>query len=192
MSPDVGREGGLSRRRPSIAERPLGRRMLALLDLVDSPLRRRDVLAFLTDGWLLKETRERYGNAPIGQWESATRRAGVVEGLDQWRARLGGLIEREHEESIREGAPNGSANASSRRGTCCDSWRTSHVSSPRTPSAGPGRNASRRCNSSSRKSSRTPTKCSGTSINSSTFSFKVGRLEQGLQSPGLRSATPRH
>ena len=37
---------------PSIAERPLGRRILALLDLIDSPLRRRDVLAFLTDGWL--------------------------------------------------------------------------------------------------------------------------------------------
>ena len=39
------------------------------------------------------------------QWESATRRAGVVEGLDQWRARLGALIAREHEESEREGAP---------------------------------------------------------------------------------------
>ena len=37
---------------PSIAERPLGRRILALIDLIDSPLRRRDVLAFLTDGWL--------------------------------------------------------------------------------------------------------------------------------------------
>ena len=48
---------------PSIAERPLGRRFLALLDLIDSPLRRRDVLAFLTDGWLPKETRDRYGGA---------------------------------------------------------------------------------------------------------------------------------
>ena len=90
---------------PSIAERPLGRRILALLDLIDSPLRRRDVMAFLTDGWLPKETRERYGDAPIGRWESASRRAGVVEGLDQWRARLGALIAREREESEREGAP---------------------------------------------------------------------------------------
>ena len=50
---------------PSIAERPLGRRILALIDLIDSPLRRRDVLAFLTDGWLPEETRERYGGAPL-------------------------------------------------------------------------------------------------------------------------------
>ena len=49
---------------PSLAERPLGRRILALLDLVDSPLRRRDVMAFLTDGCMPRETRERFGGAP--------------------------------------------------------------------------------------------------------------------------------
>ena len=50
---------------PSLAERPLGRRILALLDLVDSPLPRRDVMAFLTDGRMPKETRERFGGAPV-------------------------------------------------------------------------------------------------------------------------------
>ena len=90
---------------PSVAERPLGRRILALLDLIDSNLARRDVMAFLSDGWLPKETRERYGKAPISRWDSASRRAGVVEGLDQWRARLGGLLERDRADAAREGAP---------------------------------------------------------------------------------------
>jgi ATP-dependent helicase/nuclease subunit B len=90
---------------PSIAERPIGRRILALIDLIDSKLRRRDVLAFLTDGWLPKETRERYGDVAVSRWESASRRAGIAEGLDQWRARLTSLIAREREDAAREDAP---------------------------------------------------------------------------------------
>ncbi len=90
---------------PSIAERPLGRRVLALIDLIDSRLRRRDVLAFLSDGWLPNETRERYGNVPVSRWESVTRRAGIAEGLDQWRSRLSTLISREREAATRTGAP---------------------------------------------------------------------------------------
>jgi ATP-dependent helicase/DNAse subunit B len=90
---------------PSVAERPLGRRLLALLDLVGTNLVRRDVMAFLTDGWLPTETRERYGNRPVSRWESASRRAGVVEGLEQWRDRLTAQIERERDDANREGAP---------------------------------------------------------------------------------------
>jgi RecB family exonuclease len=90
---------------PSLAERPLGRRILALLDLVDSPLRRRDITAFLTDGWMPKEARERFGDAPAARWDSASRRAGVVEGLEQWRDRLGLLREREAIAAAEEGAP---------------------------------------------------------------------------------------
>ena len=73
---------------PSLAERPLGRRILALLDLIDSPLRRRDVIAFLSDGRMPRETRERFGGAPPARWDSISRRAGVVEGIEQWRSRL--------------------------------------------------------------------------------------------------------
>ena len=40
-------------------------------------------MAFLSDGWLPRETRERYGKTPIGRWESASRRAGVVENADE-------------------------------------------------------------------------------------------------------------
>jgi ATP-dependent helicase/nuclease subunit B len=90
---------------PSIAERPVGRRILALIDLIDSPLRRRDVLAFLTDGWLPKETSERYGGISVSRWESATRRAGIAEGLDQWRSRLASLIARAREQAAAENAP---------------------------------------------------------------------------------------
>jgi RecB family exonuclease len=90
---------------PSLAERPLGRRILALLDLVDSPLRRRDLMAFLSDGRMPKETRDRFGAAPTARWDSASRRAGVVEGIEQWRARLAGLREREAVAAAEEGAP---------------------------------------------------------------------------------------
>ena len=65
---------------PSLAERPLGRRILALLDLVDSPLRRPRRDGFLSDGRMPKETRERFGGAPAARWDSASRRAGVVAG----------------------------------------------------------------------------------------------------------------
>jgi RecB family exonuclease len=91
---------------PSVAERPLGRRVLALLDLIDSPLTRRDVMAFLSDGWLPDATRERYGGAPTGAWESASRRAGVVQGIGQWRDRLSALIARERTDADAEGAPD--------------------------------------------------------------------------------------
>ena len=90
---------------PSIAERPIGRRILALIDLIDSRLRRRDVLAFLSDGWLPKETRALYGDVSVSRWESVTRRAGIAEGLDQWRSRLTSLIVRERADAAREDAP---------------------------------------------------------------------------------------
>ena len=80
---------------PSLAERPLGRRVLALLDLIESPLRRRDVIGFLSDGSMPSKTRERFDGAPVGRWDSLSRRAGVVAGAEQWRSRLTALRERE-------------------------------------------------------------------------------------------------
>jgi ATP-dependent helicase/nuclease subunit B len=91
---------------PSVAERPLGRRILALLDLIDSNLVRRDVMAFLSDGWLPRTTRERYAKTPVSRWESAARRAGVVAGIEQWRERLAALIAREKAEAAQDGAPD--------------------------------------------------------------------------------------
>ena len=75
------------------------------LDLVDSPLRRRDVIAFLSDGRMPRETRERFGGAPPARWDSISRRAGVVEGIEQWRSRLTSLRDREAASAAEEGAP---------------------------------------------------------------------------------------
>ena len=71
-----------------MAERPLGRRVLSLLDLMDSDLERRRVMDFVTDGRLPDETKERYENAVATRWDRASREAGVVKGLDQWKRRL--------------------------------------------------------------------------------------------------------
>ena len=47
-----------------LIERPLGRRVSALLDLIDGDLERRAVMEFLTDARLPEATRERYGGHP--------------------------------------------------------------------------------------------------------------------------------
>jgi len=90
---------------PSLAERPLGRRILVLLELIESPLRRRDVIAFLSDGRLPRETRERFGSVAPARWDSISRRAGVGEGIEQWRSRLTSLREREAAAAAEDGAP---------------------------------------------------------------------------------------
>ncbi|HWQ24381.1 MAG TPA: PD-(D/E)XK nuclease family protein [Gaiellaceae bacterium] len=90
---------------PSLAERPLGRRILALLDLIDSPLRRADVMAFLSDGRMPRETRERFGGTPPARWDSISRRAGVVEGIEQWRRRLELYRAEQAEAAAAEDAP---------------------------------------------------------------------------------------
>ncbi|MCU0308915.1 MAG: exodeoxyribonuclease V subunit gamma, partial [Thermoleophilia bacterium] len=79
---------------PSLAERPVGRRILSLLDLVGSPLPRAEVMAFVSDGWMPRATRERYGGAPRSRWDAVSRRAGVVSGADEWAARLGAYAAR--------------------------------------------------------------------------------------------------
>ncbi len=43
---------------------------------------------FVTDGRLPDETKERYENAVATRWDRASREAGVVKGLDQWKRRL--------------------------------------------------------------------------------------------------------
>ena len=71
-----------------LAERPLGRRVLALLDLVDSKLERRAVMEFLTDARMPKATWERFGSIPSHRWDKFSRQAGIVAGPEQWRERL--------------------------------------------------------------------------------------------------------
>ena len=76
-----------------MSERPLGRRVIALLELVGGDLARRDVLDFLSDGRLPEQTRERFGEPSVSQWDRYSRRAGVVRGLGEWETRLARQIE---------------------------------------------------------------------------------------------------
>lgn len=70
-----------------LTERPLGRRIAALLDLVDGDLERPTVMTFLADARLPPETWTRYKVSAAG-WDTDSRRAGVVRGAEQWEARL--------------------------------------------------------------------------------------------------------
>ena len=75
-----------------LAERPLGRQTLALLDLYDSDLSRQSVMDFLTDAWFPDELREQYGGSvPAARWDSVSRQAGIVGGAEQWGQRLAAL-----------------------------------------------------------------------------------------------------
>src|SRR6478736_1864566 len=71
-----------------LTERPLGRRIAALLDLVDGDLERATVMTFLADARLPAETWERYGRVSATGWDTDSRRAGVVRGAAQWDSRL--------------------------------------------------------------------------------------------------------
>jgi RecB family exonuclease len=71
-----------------LTERPLGRRIAALLDLVDGDLERATVMTFLSDARLPSETWERYGKVSAAGWDTDSRRAGIVRGATQWDARL--------------------------------------------------------------------------------------------------------
>lgn len=70
-----------------ISERPLGRRVVALLDLIEGDLGRREVMDFLADANLPDETRERYA-ASAPRWDQLSKQAGVVGGLQDWQERL--------------------------------------------------------------------------------------------------------
>jgi hypothetical protein len=74
-----------------LTERPLGRRIAALLDLVDGDLDRSTVMTFLADARLPATTWSEYGRVSAAGWDTDSRRAGVVRGAAQWEARLGAM-----------------------------------------------------------------------------------------------------
>lgn len=92
----MAREGGLpiyDHAGTPLAELPVGRRTLALLDLLENDLDRPSVIAFATDSELPEGTRERYAGSPA-QWDRLSREAGVVRGREQWMERLDALRQR--------------------------------------------------------------------------------------------------
>jgi hypothetical protein len=68
----------------SVAQSLPGRVLLGLLDLPDHDFRRVEVARWLRSGPL----RWRGHPVPSSRWDRVARRAGVVQGLDQWRSRL--------------------------------------------------------------------------------------------------------
>lgn len=71
-----------------LAERPVGRQTLALLGLHESDFSRQSVMDFLTDARLPSELHEEFDGVPATRWDSISRQAGIVTGVDQWASRL--------------------------------------------------------------------------------------------------------
>ena len=71
-----------------LAERPVGRQTLALLDLYESDYSRQSVMDFLTDARLPGELHEDFEGIPATRWDSVSRQAGIVAGVEQWAQRL--------------------------------------------------------------------------------------------------------
>ena len=83
-----------------LATHPLGLRLLALLDLAaGASFSRQAVMEFLTETRLPRETAAKYGRFRPSQWETYTREAGVVAGIEQWQARLERLAAEKVEQS---------------------------------------------------------------------------------------------
>lgn len=72
-----------------LAERPLGRQALRLLDLMDGELPRGPLMELLGEMRVPEETWQRLGGILPSSWDRISRRAGVLQGLDSWRERLG-------------------------------------------------------------------------------------------------------
>jgi RecB family exonuclease len=71
-----------------LAERPLGRQTLGLLELFDGEMSRQAVMDFLTDARFPEALHEEYGGISGARWDSLSREAGIVKGTDEWRKRL--------------------------------------------------------------------------------------------------------
>lgn len=89
-----------------LAERPLGRRTLALLALLDGRFERAEVMGFLAEEPLPRATHAEYGAASVAAWDRHSRQAGVVGGAEQWQDRLQAraVVAREREDSGAERA----------------------------------------------------------------------------------------
>lgn len=68
----------------SVAQSMPGRVLLGLLDLPDHGFRRVDVARWLRAGPIRWQGRA----IPVPEWDAVARRAGVVQGLEQWQSRL--------------------------------------------------------------------------------------------------------
>lgn len=91
--------------RPLI-ERPIGRSLNSLLALVGSRLTRAAVMEFLTETRLPRTTTEHYGGFEPAAWDQLSRKAGIVEGRDQWLERLKHYSLQLRSTEVRDGEPS--------------------------------------------------------------------------------------
>lgn len=82
-----------------LAERPLGRQALRLLELIGSDLPRGPLMELLSEMRLPQETWERLGGMLPSSWDQISRRAGVIGGLESWREQLAAVIAQEREKA---------------------------------------------------------------------------------------------
>ena len=86
--------------RESLADTAVGRALSGLLRLSEGELRRADVMAWLTACPIRPPTGRTPGFNP-SHWDSLTRKAGIVSGLDQWRSRIDAYAKRLIEDATR-------------------------------------------------------------------------------------------
>lgn len=87
-----------------LSEHPVGRRVLALLELMnDASFSRRRVMEFITETQFPRSARDAYPGLRPSEWDTYSREAGVVEGIEQWRTRLQRLANSRRERAKAEG-----------------------------------------------------------------------------------------
>ena len=84
--------------RDTLADTAVGRTLTGLLKLPDRDFQRSDVMEWLT-GCPVRPPAGRTPGFNPSRWDSLTRKAGIVGGLDQWRRRLEGYAARMREEA---------------------------------------------------------------------------------------------
>lgn len=89
-----------------LADTPVGRTVLGLLDLPSNDFRRDEVMDWLTGCPVRPPDLPRDAYSP-SRWDTISRQAGIVGGLDQWSERLGGYAQATREQA-EEGERNGS------------------------------------------------------------------------------------
>ena len=89
--------------RDSLSDTSVGRTLTGLLELSQGGFTRAEVMAWLT-GCPVRPPGASYSGFNPSRWDSLTRRAGIVGGLDQWRDRLGGYARKLVEDADRREA----------------------------------------------------------------------------------------
>ena len=86
--------------RSTLADSAVGRALTGLLAMSGSDFRRADVMSWLT-GCPIRPAGARATGFNPSRWDSLTRKAGIVRGMDQWRSRLNLYAERLSEDAAR-------------------------------------------------------------------------------------------